>query len=360
MISALALALALGFSPVHAQLVTIGVTDASLADVVESLEDMTGVKIAGATHVSADTHPITIDARDMPLKRVMRDICAQAGVYIGRNQMDYFLQGGSVVDRRPCVEVHGYQVYLESIDVSRSASISLRRREESAGGWESLRVHVAVEAYDDEMLSPVVSTTSNLVVELDTGDVLTQPARHKPEGPSRGMSSALRQSALGASADFPFPPPGAKRIVAVEGELCVHTDLTTFDFEFDVGETGVTKRHGDISLTLTSIDLEDREALFQLSVPDAPGDEDDKWVRLAAVTAFDRQGMASMSKDSWWPQRMGAESDTRTFTQTIYFDWDRGYKPAILRYRGIIAGNAVRRLPYRFEDLPLPMLRPVD
>jgi hypothetical protein len=338
-------------APLAAQTVTIDVEDATVQDVVTALKELTGAQIVGEVHARQDTPLVTLQFEDAPLKRVIAELCKQVGWHYSRLGRGYHLLPGVEEDHRPRFEVEGYQIFLDSISLRNTHSLNLKPREREVQSDHCLYVELKAEAESDEMLDPVVGFDTAITATLDTGDVV--------KGPEQPLHSSRRYSfepEIHASVPVDRPPPGAKSIASLEGDLVLYADIRETTLEFPVDEVNTTKDEEVLSVTFVEYDPKGQQAEFELVLPEdelrtEEGPRAQPWCKAVLVA---EDGARLLSNGSDWTGNV--EEGLAKYKQGFRFpSVPDGFEPVKVIYTATISRDPSRRLHYRFENIPLPI-----
>ena len=333
------------------QHLTIQVEDANPKDVVTAIQHMTGAQIIGHHAVPDDTPLITLDHEDAPLKRVLRDICAQAGWHYRRFGQGYHLMPGVEEDHRPRVVMEGFEVTLEAVRIQNAAWLNLRETGREVQSDHSLSLTLKAESEEDEAVEVLVGFDTQVKVTYDTGEEVT--------GPEQRLHPRmyLHGGTLDGQVRLPPPPEGATKIASIEGDLVMFAQLERLELEFGVDEAGMVKDEGVLSVTLVGFNEEQTQATFELMMPtDEYKDEDGQTIQPRShVTLIDDTGAQVRESGGGFSGR-GPQDGVSTYEQTFHFGRKLEGTPMTLRYRTLLARDPSKRLPYKFEDIPLPLL----
>ena len=349
-----AMACAIALLPAAAgfgQRLTIEVEGAHLKDVVEAVQQMTGVQIIGHNAANDDTPLVTLDHEDAPLKRVMRDICTQAGWQYRRFGAGYHLMPGAEADHRPRVEIEGFEVTLESLRLQNAAWLNLRETGREVQSDHSLSLTLKAEAEEDEAVEVLVGFDTQVRVTYDTGEEVT--------GPEQRLHPRLyfHGGVLDGQIQLPPPPEGATKIASIEGDLVMFAQLERLELEFGVDEVGMVKDEGVLSVTLMGFHEEQNQVTFELMMPtDEYKDERGQGIQPRPhVMLVDDTGARAQDSGRSVSGR-GSQDGISRYEQTFHFGSKLEGTPVALHYRALLPRDPTKRLPYKFEDIPLPLL----
>jgi hypothetical protein len=337
---------------VAAQQVTIEAKDVALADVVELLKQQTGVQIVGERQAPPETPPLTLQFERAPLKKVIRELCKQAGMHFTRFGSGYHLLPGVERDDRPLCVAGDYEVRVEQIIHDRQRVLTFKNADEPMRFENTLRVNLTAEAWDDEATARLYAFDPAVRAVTDGGAVLEPRQKETLQQGQPAYEHLLR-----GYLPLEPPPPEAVTLATLEGDIVLFADLDRGEFEFALDqEVGQTKETERIAVTLQSYDAKAGVVTCELSVPPGPKWEpgEPHWsvrpmTQAALVTAKgDRQAPHGTS------YRGEGGQERYTFYQTFAFSVPPEFEPVKLAYQVTVPRNPAERLHYKFENLPLP------
>ena len=339
-----------------AQKVSISVADMPLPDVVQLLRDMTGVQFVGEAAAKAlpgKAPTVTLDLQDAPLKTVVKEMCRQAGWHFARFGQGYHLMPGPAEDyARPRCAVGVYEVSLDSVSVQRTLTLNFAAPEAKTSLDHRTNLQLTCESDDDELMAAVWAFDTNVIAVTDTG-VTLEPLQKEAWGHGSPHEPLVR-----GWVPLQPPPPDAKRLARLEGDLILYATVRRAEFEFTAQDVGTSKEAEGLTVALTAFDPRTGQVQCELSLPK---DTEEAVRRTRGMTSsptvdvalLDAEGKAASS--SGGSSSGGAEGEVMRYKQQYSFRVGEGFVPAKIRYRVVAASDPGERLTYLLEDIPLPL-----
>ena len=336
---------------VTAQEVTIDVADVTVPEAVKLLRDMTGAQIVGEGHAKDDTPRVTLKFKQAPLKKVIKELCRQAGWHYFQHRRDMFHL--MVGERRepPIVHVEGYEISVPQVTLRRSRSLDFTQPEGGAQRQDQLSLSLAAEGETDGANDALYAFHPAVRAVTDTGEILP-PTQVELVG-SGGMT---HRGFLEAHISVELPTAEAGALKSLEGELMLYAQIDRAEFEFTLDEAGDTKTEGDIAVTFNTYNPQLALTKFELVIPAPPEPQPgERQVSLqprctGALVSADgaqRPPYGTSSSGDWGNQE-------RRFTHTFQYADLQDFEPVKVQYSVTIPRDPSKVLKYRFENIPLP------
>jgi len=352
-----------------AQTVTVDVQDVPLHEVIEQLKLETEADIR-ADGLAQDVlaQPVTYTGTDVPLKRALREICGQVGLRLhtygsSRTLGRHFrlLARGLNEAEPPTVQAGPYLVRLLAVTDTYARKLDFRRLAEPLTFRQDLELLLEAEADTDEDAAALLRFDPAIAVTDNTGKAL-EPVPRRPEEGAFNISRQTMSGPIMVSA----PAPEAITLAAIVGELVVAAEVTPLHFEFDAAKHGVTITTKGYTVTLDSVEVTPEgecEVALKLVTPPQPGESDPQRLDpLADFSCFvvlkDGTELRSMLHRS--SVRVPGQPDNAGKRRITYGSTWRssrlppGTKPAKVLFGSFAKSAETKRIPFKFENIPLP------
>jgi len=251
-------------------------------------------------------------------------------------------------DPRPRCEVEGYTIRVSSVVQTREWKLELRNPGAETQAHHRLVVSLSIEPRDGTAGATLKGTDPVAQGVTDTGVALTQPDDVQQNGPSVEGMIVLDPV-----------PPSARSIASLEGNLVLYAEVAEEEFEFDVAQPGVVQDCEEVTIEFVGYGIKDpNTAEFRFTVPagmseDAPFGFPEMDIQVALIGADGTE-----SSNRGWTQSAHTEGQTLRVEQQFRFQPPEGLEPTTLRCNLTMPRDPTVRLPFRIENIPLPVVEP--
>jgi len=251
-------------------------------------------------------------------------------------------------DARPRCELEGYTIYVSSVVQTREWKLELRERGAQTVATHWLRVFLSVEPRDEAAKAALGGTDPVAQGLTDTGVVLTQPDDIPQYGPSIEPMIVLDPV-----------PADARTIASLEGNLVLYAEMPEAEFEFDVAQAGAIEEWGEVTIEFVGYGADDPStALFRVTMPAAAAEGAPMGFPEMDTQAALIGADGTESPKRGWSQEGHGDGQTLKFEQEFRFQPREGFEPTTLRYKLTMPRDPTVRLPFRIENIPLPVVEP--
>ncbi|MFQ5809434.1 MAG: hypothetical protein ACE5JM_07435 [Armatimonadota bacterium] len=352
--------------PATAQNVTLDLEGVPLSQAIERLSLRGGVEVRmdDVPHELLD-RPVTYRSQDVPTRRALREICQELGLrmeaYRAAGQGVLFklipLRPGEL--QPPAVQAGPYIVRLLSIRRRESASLSLGRPTEPPTLRRSLTLSFEVEVDTHADAKALLAVHPAADVTDNTGKALEPSSRELSSGTPRGGGYMWPRPMTPALA-FGLPATDAVSLREIAGELVIAGKVTPVRLEFQATQTGARLEKEGYAVTLESVKLvPPRICHVELTIvqpPRPPDVPEPRWREQLAGTCtvvlddgserYARQGGGLVT-----PGAAGADKWELSFRA---YDIPAGAAPVKVAYSLTLRSHERKRIPFSFQDIPLP------
>ncbi len=350
-----------------AQTVTVDVQGVPLHEVIEQLKLEGDVEIL-TPGLPADLLelPVSYKAEDVPVKRALREICRPLGLRLhtygtSRRGGHVFRVVGMRPDEAepPSGQAGPYAVRLTCITRMDVMTLDFRRRAEPMTFRRHLQLEFEAEADTDENAQALVAFHPAVVVTDNTGKTL-EPAREELGESARDRGGHIWNQKMTGTVDVGSPAPEALSLATVAGELVVAAKVTPLRFEFDAAKQGATITKDGYTLTLESVEVTPTGRChvdFMLLMPVEPDAKARQGIRGrpdATCTIVLDDGTEVREQMLSARGRQGAEGIPTWQITCGTYGFPAGAKPHRVLYSFSIRSDETKRIPFKFENIPLP------
>ncbi len=360
---ALVAALGLLAAPASAQRVTIEAEQAPLSHVLAELAKQTGVGIYNEFRERGQDPLVTVVVQEVPLGTVLRQVAEQCGGHATGGPRQYWLYASkSPADRLLTVAAGGYGLRLGSITISSHMQLSVITGEPEFRG-PNMTLGVSVLADDDLDLLRIEGIGKDVRAVDNRGRLIAwDPA--EAQGRLELRPERLDIVRVWGALTLPPPKPGATSLTAIKGDLIAHKEVRDVKFvvpldkpEVSVSGSGCTLdvkvvgrrldgTYGHAYVLRTTLTLPDGEDGWQVRP------RDPEWGRGVVVSLENEDRSSAGSQTRYLPLK---SDDPRQVPHEFAWHLDKpAQEPARLVYRVTIVGGGQERLPFRFDNIPLP------